>query len=102
MADRPPFAVLSQAIWPVVASAFSLLAFLAVGRRFLSSYSLDLGSMNLPGVQHTYFMFFWTILGSLAAALLAVGLTRMQALSRRSAATRHGPSLTACRARQAR
>ena len=76
----------SRALWPVAASALALLAFFAVGRTFLESFRLDLGAAVVPAIRHTYFLFFWTILGSVAAALLAVGLIRLQALSARSAA----------------
>ncbi len=38
----------------------------------------------LPAVRQTYFLLFWTVLGSLAAGLLAVGLTRLQALGARA------------------
>jgi hypothetical protein len=86
MADRPLFIRLSQALWPIAASALSLLAFYAVGRRFVWSYTLDLGSMGLPSVRHVYFLLFWTILGSTSAAFLAVGLTRLQALAPRAVA----------------
>ena len=84
MADRPLFIRLSQTLWPVAASALTLLAFFAVGRFFVSSYTLDLGSMGLPAVRHVYFLLFWTILGSISAALLAVGLTRLCALAPRA------------------
>ncbi len=87
MADRPPFTRLSQALWPIAASAFSLLACLAVGRLYLWSYTLDLGTLVLPAVRQTYFLLFWTVLGSISAAFLAVGLTRLQALAPRPVAS---------------
>ncbi len=87
MAARPPFIRLSQALWPIAASALSLLAFFAVGRLFVWSYTLDLGSMVLPAGRQTYFLLFWTVLGSLAAAFLALGLTRLQALAPRAGAS---------------
>lgn len=69
-----------SAAWPVAASALALLAFWAVGWTFLDSYLLDLGSMTVPAPRHRAFLFFWTLLGSLAAILLAVGLTRVLTL----------------------
>ena len=83
MADRPPSTRLSRALWPIAASAFSILAFLAVGRLYLWSYTLDLGALVLPAARHLYFLFFWTLIGSLAAVFLAAGLTRLQALAPR-------------------
>ncbi len=91
MADRPPFTPLSRALWPIAASALTLLAFLAVGGTFLESYKLDLGSVLVPTVRYTYFLFFWTILGSAAAAFLAVGLTRLLALSSSASSQRAEP-----------
>jgi hypothetical protein len=90
MPDRPPVTRLIQASWPVAASAAVLFAFLAIGQVFLQSYALDLGAWGLPAVQHTYFLFFWTALGSAAALLLAVGLTRLQALRPRRPASAAG------------
>ena len=69
-----------RALWPVVASGVTLVAFYAVGGEFLQWYRLDLGSMTLPNERHTYFLFWWTLLGSLATFLLLVGLTRRMAL----------------------
>jgi hypothetical protein len=66
-----------RAGWPVVACGLTLLAFWAVGRTFLDSYVLDLGSMTIPAPRHRAFLFVWTLLGSLAAVFLAVGLTRL-------------------------
>ena len=83
MADRPPLTRLSQALWPIAASALALLAFFSVGRTFLWSFTLDLGTMVLPAVRQTYVLFFWTLLGSVAAGVLAVGLVRLQALAPR-------------------
>jgi 4-amino-4-deoxy-L-arabinose transferase-like glycosyltransferase len=77
---------LLRALWPVGACALTLLAFYAVGSIFLGSYVLDLGSPALPAVRHTYFLFFWGSLGSIAAFFLHVGLTRLQALNPGAAA----------------
>ena len=80
MLARPRFARLFQALWPVAASAVTLAAFFAVGRVFLESYTLDLGAWGLPAIRHTYFMFLWTLPGSAAGVLLAIGVYRLQAL----------------------
>ncbi len=39
--------------------------------------SLDLGSLVLPAVRHTYFLFYWSVMGSLAAFFLHTGLMRL-------------------------
>jgi hypothetical protein len=44
---------------------------------FLYAYSLDLGSLVLPAVRHTYFLFYWAVMGSLAAFFLHTGLMRL-------------------------
>ena len=78
------FSPKERALWPVVECAVVLVAFYAIGGTFLGWYRLDLGLTTLPTARYTAFLFYWTLLGSLAAFLLLVGLTRMQALRKPS------------------
>jgi hypothetical protein len=80
MAGRPLSTPLLQGLWPVAASALSLLAFYAVGRTSLGLPALELGSTVLPRPGYLDFLRLWTVLGSLAAVFLVIGLTRLQAL----------------------
>ena len=72
---------LIRASWPVAVSVLTLIALRLVTGMFLGPNSLDLGSPVLPAVKHTYFLFYWGVLGSIAAFFMQVGLTRVQALS---------------------
>ncbi|HEY3381647.1 MAG TPA: glycosyltransferase family 39 protein [Vicinamibacterales bacterium] len=77
---------LLSALWPIAACVVALAAFNAIGDTFLASYVLDLGSLGLPNIRHTCFLFYWTLLGSLAAFFLIVGLKRLLALAPAGAA----------------
>jgi hypothetical protein len=75
-ADRRGRWPLVTAAWPFAASALALWTFYAVGDIYLGSYVLDLGSVGMPNAHNTYFLFYWTIFGSLAAGFLVLGVTR--------------------------
>jgi hypothetical protein len=71
---------LAHAAWPLAASLLAMSAFHEIGDNFAASWLLDLGSLTIPTVRHTYFLFYWTLLGSAAAFFLVVGATRLFAL----------------------
>ncbi|MCP4204046.1 MAG: hypothetical protein GY769_19170 [bacterium] len=52
------------------------MAFYLVGTVFLEGFALDLGSTNFPSLRYLIFVAFYTLLGGLAAALLALGTAR--------------------------
>jgi hypothetical protein len=68
------------ALWPVAAFVLTLVALRLVTSMFLPGGALDLGTAVLPAVKHLSFLFYWSVLGSIAAFFLQVGLTRWQAL----------------------
>jgi hypothetical protein len=76
-----------HAAWPFAACAVALVAFGAIGDTYFGSWVLDLGSLSLPNVRHTYFLFWWTLLGTAAAGFIVVGVTRLMALTRRADAS---------------
>lgn len=76
MRQRPLLARIVSVVWPLIASDLALLAYATIGSTFLNGYWLDLGAFGLPMPQHTYYLFFWTLFGSIASVFLLVGVTR--------------------------
>jgi hypothetical protein len=62
--------------WVFGAAALTLAAFHLIGAVYLDGYVLDLRSVNFPGTRYTLFVAFWTFLGGLSTALLALALAR--------------------------
>jgi hypothetical protein len=71
---------IAHAAWPFAACGIALWAFTAIGDNYLGSYALDLGSLTVPNARHTYFLFWWMLLGSAAAGFAILGVTRVMAL----------------------
>lgn len=61
----------------IMAAGIVVLTFYAVGDLFLDGYALDLGSILLPVARHAYFMLIYTVVGTLIATLLGIGLYRL-------------------------
>jgi hypothetical protein len=78
--ERPRWR-LARTAWPFAACALALAAFSSIGDTYVGSWRLDLGSLTLPNVRHTYFLFYWTLFGSLATCFLWMGVTRVMQLA---------------------
>lgn len=59
-----------------VGAVCAVIAFYLVGAVFLGGFALELGSTNFPTLRYLIFVAFYTLLGGLAAALLALGAAR--------------------------
>ena len=59
----------------LITAALALAAFHFIGGIYLDGYALDLGSLNFPTARYTVCVAFWTPLGALAAALVAIVLS---------------------------
>ena len=69
---------------PFIGAALTLIAFYLVGAVYANGFALDLGSLNFPSPRYRVFVTFYTLLGGLTAASLALGTARYLGAQRRA------------------
>ncbi|OIP34227.1 MAG: hypothetical protein AUK47_18060 [Deltaproteobacteria bacterium CG2_30_63_29] len=60
----------------LIAAAFLVLLW-SIGHAYFADFALDFGSITLPAPRYTYFLLFYVVFGTAAAAFLALGLARL-------------------------
>lgn len=64
-------------VWPLMVAGLFLFSFYAICRKFLSGFALDLGSPTIPAPHYGLFLFYWNMLGTGAAVMIALGFVRL-------------------------